>query len=106
MQSGNLDQLIKLYSLVETNDRGSLKLTYSLVGKVWAHVMSQRGTEAFEAARTNAKQTIRVKIRYNNSVNVKWKINWEGQDYNIIAIDRSNRRDGELWMTCQVVGAV
>ena len=106
MQSGKLDQRVTLLSLTETNDRGQLKQVYSDFQTVWAHVISQRGNEAFEAARVNARQTIRVLLRFREDVDVKWKIRWDSQEYNITAIDRSQRREGMLWITCQVVGAV
>ena len=105
MQTGKLDQTIELLSLTEVNSGGELTRDYVSEGKVFAHVKTQHGWEAMEAARTNAKQTIRVLLRFRADVNIKWKIIWEEQDYNIVAIDRSNRRQGELWLTCQVVGA-
>lgn len=105
MQTGKLDERIELLSLTEVNSGGELTRTYVSQGTVFAHVKTQHGWEAMEAARTNARQTIRVLLRYRADVDIKWKIIWESQEYNITAIDRSMKRDGELWLTCQVVGA-
>jgi SPP1 family predicted phage head-tail adaptor len=104
MQAGKLDRLISIQEPVETNVGGELTLTYGTAVQVWAHVISQKGNEAFEAARINAKDNIRVCIRYR-TITDKWRITWEGQNYNIVNIDRSEKRKGNLWMTCQCVGA-
>lgn len=106
MRVGKLDQRIGLYSLSESNVSGELTQVYALVATVFGQVISQRGNEAFEVARTNARETIRVCIHYRTDVTNKWQITWEGQTYNVINTDRSNRRDGELWITAQVVGAI
>ena len=106
MRTGDLDQRIVLQSVTSTNNVGSVTESYATVATVWGHVMSQRGQEALESARLNARETIRVKIRYRTDVDVKWRIQWGGQNYNIKAVDRSNRRDGELWLTAELVGAV
>src|SRR3954447_15219688 len=106
MKAGELDQRITLQSLSEQNDSGSLTHTYTDAATVWAKVISQRGSEAFEAARTNAQETIRVGIRYRSDVTDKWRPLWLGQTYNIVAVDRSMARSGELWVTAQAVGAL
>lgn len=102
---GKLDQQIKLQSLAEVNQGGQLVQSYDDVADVWGHVISQRGNEAFESARVNARETIRVKIRFRDDVLTKWRVGWSGQFYNIKHIDRSQRRDGWLWFTAEVVGA-
>ena len=106
MLAGKLDKQIVLQSVTVTNDLGSVTETYATVATVFGHVITQKGEEAFESARVNAKETIRVMIRYRADVTVRWRIQYESQTYNIIAIDRSGSRKGELWMTCEAVGAV
>lgn len=105
MEAGKLDQRIGLKSPSEANDSGSLKITYADAGTVWGHVISQKGSEAFESARTNARRMIRVCLRYRDDVTDKWAITWQGQSYNVVDVDRSGRRDGELWLTAECVGA-
>lgn len=105
MKIGQLDQQVDLYSHTVLNDFGDVIDSYSLVATVWARVLTQAGSEAFEAARVNAKRTIRVLIRYRTDVNATWKLSWAGDDYYVTAVDRSNRRDDELWLTCQEVEA-
>lgn len=103
---GRLDQQIEIFSHAETNNGGALTPVYTSQGIVWAHVISQRGSEALESARVNAKETLRIMMRYRADVTNKWRITWNGQSYNIINTDRSQHRAGELWVTAQVVGAL
>lgn len=105
MQSGKLDQQVTLQEPTETNVDGDLTLTYGAAISVWAHVISQRGNEAFEAARTNARNTIRVAIRYRSDVTSKWRVNWNSQAYNITNLDASEKRNGMLWLTAELSGA-
>lgn len=106
MQSGKLDQRIAIQSLTETNVSGELVISYTALATVWGEVISQKGGEAFEAARVNARETVRVRIRYRDDVLTTSRIEWMGQSYNILSIDRSARRDGYLWFTAEVNGAL
>ncbi len=105
MQIGKLDERITLQELTEVNEYGSLTQDYSTVATVWGRVVSRKGTEAFEAGRVNAEEQIRVQIRYRSDVNVKWRVQIDGQDYNIVYLDRSARREGYMWLHCECLGA-
>lgn len=106
MQTGKLDQVIELQSPVDSNTTGEIKKVYVPAATVWGEVIQPRGSAAFEAARMNARETIRVRLRYRYDVTTKWRLVWEGQHYNILQRDHSDRRKGYLWITCEVVGAV
>lgn len=106
MQTGKLDQRVILQSDTEAaNSSGEVVKSYTTVATVWAHVISQKGDEAFESARVNAKRTVRIKIRFRSDVDLKWRCVWNDENYNIIEVDRSQRRLGELWVTAEAVGA-
>lgn len=107
MDIGKLDQRIDIQALTEANNGGELTRTYASIGETWAKVKSMRLTENFETGRINARETIKVYIRYRDDVTDKHRITWQGQDYNVIGVDRSLRRVGAgyIWMTCEVVGA-
>jgi SPP1 family predicted phage head-tail adaptor len=106
MQTGKLDQKIGLIAVTETNVGGEATATQAAAVDVWGYVISQKGSEAFESARTNARDNIRVCVRYRDDVTDKWRVSWNGYTYNITNVDRANRRDGELWLMCQLVGAL
>lgn len=105
MRIGKLDQRIKLQSLNETSDEGSLSQAWVTMDTVAALVKSEHGNEVFESARVNARETIRIMIRDRTDITTKWRIEWLQQYYEIIAVDRSERRSGALWLTAQLVGA-
>lgn len=106
MKTGQLDQQIILQSLTETqNEYGEKTLAYATEATVWGRVVSEKGNEAFESARVNARAGVRVAIRYRTDVTPKWRFQWQGQTYNIVYVDRSLRRDGELWLTGELNGA-
>ena len=99
-----LDQQVELFSLAVVNTLGQVEKTYSTEGTVWADVIGAKGSEAIDAARQDAKEAIRVLLRFRSDVDTKWRMIWEGTTYNIVHVDKTNRRQGELWLTCQSVG--
>ena len=106
MKTGKLDQQITLQSLsVTSNDFGEVIKGYSDVATVWGHVISRRGTESFEASRMGSDRQIKVKLRFRDDIKTDWRIGWDGEFYNVIDVDRSLRRKGELWLMCESVVA-
>ena len=112
MQAGKRDQPIFFKVPTQTNNAGSLVTTYvdasgdSPPSPDWAFITMPRGREAFEAARTNVRETIRLCVVYRADVLNTWRLEWMGQLYNIIHADRSKRRENELWITAEAVGAL
>jgi SPP1 family predicted phage head-tail adaptor len=73
----------------------------------YGHILfHKRALKHYKRQETNARAVVRVCIRYREEVTTKWRMQWEGQNYNILAIDRTNRMNGELWFTAEVVGAL
>lgn len=101
MEIGTLDQRITLQSLTETNNFGEVVKEYTDVQETWAMVISQKGAESFEAARMGSVRTIKVKMRYRSDIETDWRIKWMDELYQVISVDRSKRRDGELWLMCE-----
>lgn len=106
MKIGQLDQIVKLQQPTETNTSGSVVKSYADVATVWARIVSEKGNEAFTSARVNAREKLRIEIRHRSDVDVTWRLVWDAKNYNILNVDRSLRRKGELWLTCELVGAV
>ena len=106
MQIGKLDQWVTIASPTVTNTLGSVTETYANIATVRARVISEKGTEAFESARVNAREKIRVQMRYRTDITNKWRLTWMGQNYNVIVTDRSLKRAGEIWVTAELVGAL
>lgn len=108
MRAGEIQERITFQTPVEVNTNGSLVISYATASPpdlVFAKVIEPRGGEAFEAARVNARKTIRVGIRYRADVLSTWRFLWEGQPYNIKLVDQSGRISGETWLTGECVNA-
>lgn len=112
MQIGKLDQIAYFESPVQTNVLGALQTTWQdMSGNSPATpdrvaIISAKGSEAFESARTNARELQRVKLRYRADITTKCRMRWEDQYYQILAVDRSMRRHGELWLIVEAQGVL
>ena len=106
MQSGKMDKKIYLQSLIEVNNSGQLEQSWDeSLPFTWAEVLTQRGSESFVAARTEAEEIIRVGIRYRSDVDSTWRLKWNDRFYYISAVDDSDKRKGDLWLTAKTDGA-
>lgn len=111
MKAGPRDQPIYFEAPTTVNTGGVVTTTWADGGgnsppeNDWAYVTSPRGTEAFESARTNATETIRLCCDYRDDVLTTWRVKWLDQYYEIVHLDRSKKREGELWVTARLVGA-
>lgn len=110
MDSGKRDQIIYFESPTTTNVRGEKITTWGDLGgnsppeHDWARVLEPRGSEAFESARQNATEIIRLVVNYRSDVMTDHRIKWNDQYYYITAVDRTKRRQNELWITAKIVG--
>ncbi len=94
-----LNQKITFSSKTTTNDHGAKVVTWTGQGSEWAEVVTAHGSEAISAAKQDAKETIRVRIRYRADIKTTWRMQWNAQYYYLESVDRSANRDGELWFT-------
>lgn len=108
MNHGELDQQIFLQSKSDQNISGEVKEVWAPsfddspgVPHTWAKVISERGTDAFESARANAAEVIRVGLHYRDDVQTTWRFKWNDQFYYVERCDRSDRRKGWLWLTAR-----
>lgn len=101
MLSGRLRERIVLQSPSRQNVEGELTDIFVSIATVPAYVLSQRGNEAFAAARTNSTSVIRILIRYRTDIKEDWRLQWNGRFYNVTEIDISLRHKGELWITAE-----
>lgn len=106
MRTGRLDQRVTLLSPISATDAaGGISTSYADAGTVWARVDPQRGDESFKAAQLRADRTIKLLLRWRDDVTVQWALRWRDETYDIVDVDRSGRRDGELWLMAVLRGA-
>lgn len=105
--TGEMDEQITFQTETQTIDRGEVVrawATDSPPDMVWAKIVSERGSETFESARQNARQTIRAKIRFRDDINTSHRFLWGGLAWYIKYVDKSERRKGNLWLTAETLG--
>ena len=111
MEAGKKDQPVYFEAPTRSNVGGVVTTTWadgagnSPAEPDWCFVISQRGKEAFEAGRTQAVGIIRLCCNYRADVLTTWRVKWLDQYYQIVDVDRSQARRGELWITAQLMGA-
>lgn len=101
-----LNQKIALSYKTTTNDHGAVVNSWVDAGYEWAEIITPHGSEAIVAAKQEAKEAIRVRIRYRADVGTQWRIQWNGAFYYVDSVDRSMNREGELWFTAVSTGVL
>ncbi|MCC2547713.1 phage head closure protein [Hymenobacter sp. BT175] len=95
MNIGKLDRRITLEQNTATqNAYGEQVPAWSEVGEVWARVDYGRGNEAVQAGEQVAIQRIDFTIRYKPGLSARLRITYEGQVYDIEAVQELGRRAG------------
>lgn len=111
MESGKKDEPIYWEAPTTENDGGVVVTTwadaygFSPPESDWAEIISQKGKEAFEAGRTQTTRLVRICVGFRESIVATWRFKWMDEYYEIIDIDRSQRRYGDLWITARLVDA-
>lgn len=97
--AGQLRHQIVIQSLQTTkNDYGEEIKTWVDGDPIRARVVFGKGREAFEAARVNATETIRIQIRYRDVATTD-RVQWKGKLYDVTGVDDSMRHHNEMWLT-------
>ena len=100
MDIGKLDRRIELYSTTRTlNDYGEGEESYTYYRSVWAQLMTSKGTEGRADISMMSKSEIQFMLRYNSTLTTSYLVKFEGNYYNITAIDQIGRRE-YIKVTC------
>lgn len=78
------------------NENGFEEKLPEVYKTVWAAVSNLHGSEFFEAAQTNAENTVKFTIRYLPEVTQDMEILFQGRKYDITAIDNIKYRNKYL----------
>ena len=104
MRSGDLRHRITLQTFTTAPDSyGEPIKTWSDLATVWAAVEPLSGREFFEAQRTNAETTYRVRIRYRADVVPTLRIAYAGKTLEIQAVIDVGERRRELHLMCREI---
>ena len=95
MQAGKLDRKIVIQTLTETqDDYGGVVESWSELATVWARFIPGGGNESFVAQAVYAEAQGRFHIRWRSDVTTKHRIQWDGKDWDILAVSEIGRREG------------
>lgn len=95
MDAGRFDELITIESYTESvsSNTGERVQTWATYATAWAQVKeSDFGQEPVNAERREHKTRVNFITRYDSGYNVKMRISWGGNYYNILNIAEKERR--------------
>ena len=94
MQIGRLRHRVQLQEPTEGRDAsGGIDRTWTTIVPRWADILPLRGQERFDAAKVEAQTNVKIRIRYYQPINQKWRIKWDDRFYNINAIVNAGERN-------------
>lgn len=102
---GRLNQRIKIYKTVKDyDDYGEPLDTKVIVHNCWASVKNKSGTEQFKSVTPFSKVVTSFLIRYTKkAIDTTMKIEFQGEEYNIIYIDNYNFSNEWVEITAEKV---
>lgn len=105
MRIGKLRHRVELKSVAQTpNTFGEMTDTWSTFATVWASVEPLKGRELLIAQQANSEVTLRVRLRYNSSIDVNDRVVIGSRILEIVSIINPEERDWEQVLLCKEVG--
>lgn len=91
MNIGELNRRIEVLRFIEERDEmGGVIGEWVTVGRVWANIKPQSGTEFFQAQQINAETTTKITVRFYAGLTVMHRIRYGDKLYEIIGIADDN----------------
>lgn len=99
MISGELDQRITIQTYTPTRGGSGQQIqTWTTFATRWAQVQTSGGSESFYNPQLVAESSHKLKLRYITGVKPTMRILWSGHTLDIIHVDESRKRQGELYI--------
>lgn len=99
----NFTEYVAIYERLGTVDSLGQKVeTWNRVASTWAQVSTKTGYENIQGSQLVAVVTKFFKIRYISTVRPDMRITYDGENYNIIALN-FDRRDNTLMISANLV---
>lgn len=102
---GKLNQRIEIFKIVGSRDEyGEPITTKKTIHECWSSVKNKSGKEQFQAVTPFAKVVTSFLIRYTKkAIDTTMKINFKGEEYNIIYVDNYNFSNEWIELTAEKV---
>lgn len=95
MIAGKLDRRIRLEQRTETqNSFGEAVIAYTLFAEVWAEVLPLSGREFFVAAQFVPEAQLKIRIRWVDGLDERFRVVHEDVNYDILRIAELGRKEG------------
>jgi len=95
MQPGKLNRKITLQKPEkDVAASGEAIVTFVSVGEVWADVKPLSGKELYSSSQRLAQATDEFTIRFRKDLTPEFRIQYQGQDFNILTVIEIGMRDG------------
>ena len=104
INAGELDKriTIQMQSITRATD-GAETITYTDLATVWAAYLNKSGREFYSAQKINSEVTALFKIRWRTGLSNKFRIKYGAAYFNILHIDDTKQREGEMLLLCKEV---
>lgn len=107
MTIGELDQRLNIQqSTASRGTSGEEIAAWADWKTVWARVETSSGSEKFYSPQLVAEATHKIKMRYLNGVKPNMRVIWRDRELDILFVDHSRRRRGEMYLLCKEVVSV
>jgi SPP1 family predicted phage head-tail adaptor len=104
INAGELTSRILLLKPVKDRDaQASTSITYTAHTTVWVQHVSGSGREFYAAQKINPEVQSVYKLRYRTDLQNNWHIQHGNREFEILFMDDSRKRDGELLIACREV---
>lgn len=98
---GRLRYKIALQSPTATDDGGGgHSVAWTTVANLWADIRPSGGDETYRQGKVQEKVTHKIYIRYRDTINTSYRINYDSRNFNIKNILNVDERDRYLELTC------
>lgn len=104
--AGLLNKRIKVIRPVKTSDDyGQGKITWQMVGTVWANVKWTKGATALRAGELQAYDVVMIRCRYSEAIKRDCRFVVDTTHYKIDSFN-SDKEEGVIQATCTEINAV
>ena len=103
--AGKLNRRIALQSNAPIQDTyGDMIESWSLIGNVWAEMVSAKGSEKFTAQQDAGFDTVVWRIRYRSDLDNLDRVVYDGQNYDILGVNEEGYRTNLILITKAILG--
>jgi len=103
--AGKLNRRLALQSNTPSQDSyGDTIESWSLIGNVWAEMVSAKGSEKFTGQQDAGFDTVVWRIRYRSDLDNLDRVVFESQNYDILGVNEEGYKTNLILITKAIIG--